>query len=105
MDKSRLTLNQKIELGLQEARSHGLKGWSVIWDSKYSQKVFCSPDGARKLYGLDKALAYAVKQKWLPVEKLPAQFAKNRELTEEEKAKAWKAAKKKNLPETWSVVW
>ncbi|CAJ1943529.1 unnamed protein product [Cylindrotheca closterium] len=104
-NKIPLTTHEKIQVGLQEARAHGLEGWNVIWDSKYNQKVFCSPDGARNLYGLDKALAYAVKQKWLPADKLPPQFAKDRELTNEEKAKAWKAAKKKNLPETWTVVW
>lgn len=104
-NKSRLTTHQKIQMGLEEARAYGLEGWNVTWDSKYNQKVFCSPDGARKLSGLDKALAYAVKKKWLPADRLPPQFAKDRELTDEEKAKAWKAAKKKHLPETWTVAW
>jgi len=82
----KLTVEQKIQLGLQDARAQGLDGWNVLWDVKYNQKVFVSPDGARKLYGLDKAVAYAVKKGWLPADKLPPQFNKDRELTEEEVA-------------------
>ena len=100
-----LTTEHKIQLGLQQARDHGLIDWGVVWDDKYHQKVFVSPDGARKLYGLDKALAYAVKQGWLPSDKLPQKFSKDRALTEEETQKALKTAKKQHLPETWTVVW
>jgi hypothetical protein len=101
-----LSLAQKTELALKEARVKGLpEGWTVSYDEKYNQRTWISPDGERKVYGIDKALAYSVKKGWLSTDKLPNKFAQDRALTPEEEAKAWKEAKKKGLPETWKVTW
>eukprot|EP00980_Cylindrotheca_fusiformis_P023639 scaffold10700_cov108-Cylindrotheca_fusiformis.AAC.3 len=105
--KSRnLTAAQRTEFAHKEARAKGLpEGWTVVFDEKYNQLLWKSPDGERKVYGIDKALAYSVKKGWLPADRLPNKFRHDRELTPSEKSKAWKEAKQKGLPETWTVIW
>lgn len=101
-----LTIAQKTQLALQEGLAKGLpEGWTVHYDEINQQRTWKSPDGERRVIGIDKALAYSVKKGWLSADKLPNKFSRDRALTPAEEAKAWKEAKQKGLPETWTVIW
>jgi hypothetical protein len=77
---------------LQEAKSKGLPdGWNVEWNKRRTSKVWISSEG-KKSYSLTQALVAA-----------GVQSTPNRVFTPMQKATFLKEAKKKGLPDGWTV--
>jgi hypothetical protein len=101
----RVLTPKEIEAALKEGKGRGLPdGWTVEWCNKKKFRIWISPDGKRRCDGIPKALVVSCKMGLLPREKMPSTY-KDRTLTPEEVAKSLETAKKRGLPDGWTVLW
>eukprot|EP00980_Cylindrotheca_fusiformis_P021426 scaffold8288_cov129-Cylindrotheca_fusiformis.AAC.4 len=101
----RILTDIEIAEAMRAAKSRGLpNGWTVDWDNKRQKKVWISPDKSRICYSLPQALAFSVKLGLVSKDKLSDTIGDRKLSVWEVEAKV-QEARKRGLPEGWTIVW